>query len=123
MVNLLHARFWHYDGNHSSGRDCERYDPHGFGLDLISAMAYVADDWSQGYDSPDSEVGQILKQHGGNLDGVVVRHHKGDGFGHQVHVAATAAQWDALRKAQQIYAEGMNSQYDIEIDENGQPIY
>jgi hypothetical protein len=99
MANLLHARFWKYDGNHSGGHDCERYDPHGFGLDLIATMAYVAQDWEDSFGSPDSEVGQVLKQLGGNLDGVVVRHHKGDSFGHQVHVAATEAQWASLREA------------------------
>jgi hypothetical protein len=119
----LHARFWKYDGNHPSGHNCERYDPHGFGLDLISTMAYVADNWNMSYSSSDSEIGQILKQQGGNLDGVVVNHRKGDGFGHQVHVAATAEQWKAMQNAQRIYEEGMASQYANPIDENGQTIY
>jgi hypothetical protein len=33
---------------------------------------------------------------GVSLDGVIVRHHKGNDFGHQVHVAATKAQWEAV---------------------------
>jgi len=81
---LLHARFWHYDGNHSGGHDCERYDPHGLGLDLIAAMAYISES--------EYRVCRVV------LDGVVVRHHKGDDFGHQVHVAATQEQWDAMRQ-------------------------
>ena len=43
MVKLHHARFWKYTGNHSSGHDCDRYDPHEMGLPLISAMAYFAE--------------------------------------------------------------------------------
>ncbi len=82
---LLHARFWKYDGNHIDGRNCERYDPHGFGLDVISAMAYLVDS------------GEVWVS-GTYLDGVVVNHHKGDSFGHQVHVAATREQWDAVKK-------------------------
>ena len=78
MSNKLHARFWKYDGHHSGGHDCERYDPHQLGLNLISAMAYLSDS--------------------GELNDVTVRHHKGDGFGHQVHVAATPEQWDAAKK-------------------------
>ena len=84
MTKLLHARFWHYDGNHPSGHDCERYDPHGFGLKLISVMAYVGE--------------QEYSVCGVSLDDVVIRHHKGDNFGHQVHVAATAEQWKAMRQ-------------------------
>lgn len=83
MAKLTHARFWKYDGNHCSGRDCERYDPHGLGLTLISGMAYL------------SEYEYLVN--GVSLDGVVVRHHKGDSFGHQIHVAATKEQWDAVR--------------------------
>jgi hypothetical protein len=83
MSNLKHARFWHYDGNHHAGRNCERYDPHGYGLDAIAAMAYLGETEYQ--------------VNGTSLDGVVVRHHKGDDFGHQIHVAATDEQWDAVR--------------------------
>lgn len=78
----LHARFWKYDGNHPNGHDCERYDPHELGLELISGMAYVAE--------------QEYSINGVSLDGVIVSHHKGDGFGHQIHVAASREQWDAV---------------------------
>jgi len=35
---------------------------------------------------------------GVSLSGVIVNHHQGDDFGHQIHVAATAQQWAAMRK-------------------------
>lgn len=82
-MKKLHARFWKYDGNHHNGHDCERYDPHDFGLQNISTLAYLVDQ------------GEINIE-GEYLEGVVVNHHKGDDFGHQVHVAATAAQWAAV---------------------------
>lgn len=82
-ARLLHARFWKYTGNHFSGHDCDRYDPHGLGLPLISGMAYFAE--------------QEYSVNGVSLDGVVVRHHKGDAFGHQVHVAASQEQWEAVK--------------------------
>jgi hypothetical protein len=81
-MKLLHARFWKYDGNHLEGKDCERYDPHGFGLGLIARMAYIGETEYQVNGVP--------------LDGVIVRHHKGNDFGHQIHVAATKAQWEAV---------------------------
>jgi hypothetical protein len=34
------ATFWQYTGNHSNGRDHERHDPHGFGLQAIAIVAY-----------------------------------------------------------------------------------
>jgi len=83
-MTLLHARFWKYDGSHRSGHDCERYDPHELGLSLIRAMAYIAE--------------MERRVCGTILDGVVVNHHKGDGFGHQIHVGATREQWDAMKK-------------------------
>ena len=83
-MNRKHARFWRYDGNHHGGRDCERYDPHGFGLRLIRAMAYHAE--------------HEYSISGVSLRGVIVNHHQGDDFGHQIHVAATAQQWAAMRK-------------------------
>jgi hypothetical protein len=115
-MDRLHARYWHYDGNHHAGHDCERYDPHGFGLDLIATMANVASDWEDSFGNPDHEIGQLIKQHGGNLDGVVVRYHRGDGFGRQVHVAATEVQWAALKAADALLAEAYASQFEQYID-------
>lgn len=83
MPNLIHARFWHDDGNSPNGHDCLRHDPHNFGVELISAMAYAGEH--------EKEVMGV------SLDGVIVNHHKGDDFGHQVHVAATKEQWEAVR--------------------------
>ena len=78
----IHARFWKYTGSHQLGHDCERYDPHGLGLPVITALAGAVDS------------GEVHLC-GVPLEGVVVRHHKGDNFGHQVHVAANAEQWAA----------------------------
>ncbi|HEY9640141.1 MAG TPA: hypothetical protein V6C57_06635 [Coleofasciculaceae cyanobacterium] len=89
----LHARFWKYDGNHHNGRDCARYDPHELGLDLISGMAYVAE--------REYQVNSV------SLHDVVVRHHAGDSFGHQVHVAATREQWDAVAQYLTQYSESI----------------
>jgi hypothetical protein len=84
MSNLKHARYWKYDGNHHAGRDCERYDPHELGLELLGAMAYISE--------------REYQVCGVALDDVVVRHHKGNDFGHQIHVAATDEQWGAMRQ-------------------------
>ena len=83
--NLLHARFWKYTGNHPNGHDCERHDPHGFGLPLISGMAYLID-------------GGEVWVNGVSLSGAIARHHKGNSFGHQIHVAANREQWDAVKE-------------------------
>ncbi|MGA1024060.1 MAG: hypothetical protein ACO3TI_07455 [Aquiluna sp.] len=85
-MTKLHARFWKYTGNHPEGRDCERHDPHGFGIETIAAMAWLVD----------NDEAAVC---GVSLDEVVVRHHKGDpfSFGHQVYVAATREQWEAAK--------------------------
>lgn len=80
MTKLLHSRFWHYDGESPNSIG---YDPHKLGLELISTMAYVVEN-------------QI--NIGSPLDGVVVRHHRGDQYEHQVHVAASQQQWDAVKE-------------------------
>ena len=82
-MTLLQAEFWKCDGNHHGGGDCERYDPHGLGLEVISMMAYLVD---SGFQSVEDVA----------LTGVVVRHKDGDGFGHGVHIAATREQWSAV---------------------------
>ena len=82
-MKKIHARFWKYDGNHSKGHDCERYDPHGLGLRVISTLAWAVDS------------GEVHIC-GVPLEGATVRHHKGDDFGHQIHCAATADQWAAV---------------------------
>lgn len=92
---ILHARFWCCDGDYDANTSRVLYDPHEFGLKLMASMAYIVDwDWES----------QVC---GVSLDGVVVNHHEGDGFGHQVHVAATALQWEAMRR---FLEDGMNAQ-------------
>jgi hypothetical protein len=80
----LHASFWHYDGNHQNGHDCERRDPHSLGLSVIAAMAYLSE--------------REYRVCGVSLDNVVVIHGKGDGFGHEIKVIATKKQWDAMKQ-------------------------
>jgi hypothetical protein len=80
---LLHARYWKADG---TGENRTSYDPHGFGLKTLETM-----------DALINSLG--LKQvEGVSLNGVLVNHHKGDSFGHQVHIAATAEQWEAAKQ-------------------------
>lgn len=81
-MKKLHARFWKYDGNHHAGRDYQRYDPHGFGLDLISYVAYCADNGQ----FRDSKL---------NMADIKVAHFKGDSFGHEIEVAATQDIWES----------------------------
>lgn len=79
-MKKLHAKFWHYDGNHPNGKDCERYDPHNFGINLISYVAYCADN------------GQF-QSNKLNMADIKVSHSKGDSFGHEIDVAATQDIW------------------------------
>ena len=84
-TNLLHARYWKADG---TGENRTSYDPHRFRLKTMETM-----------DALINSLG--LKQvEGVSLDGVVVNHHKAKlaDIGHQVHVAATAEQWEAAKK-------------------------
>jgi hypothetical protein len=83
------ARFWKYTGNHHCGKDCERKDSHGFGLGLISAMAYWGDS-EEDYQAPlTHEETKLIK----------VSHHKGDSFGHEVTVSAPAEIWEKGEQA------------------------
>lgn len=87
---LLHARYWRADG---TGENQVSHDPHGFGLETIETLAIMVGEWN------------IKSYQGVSLAGVVVNHHKSRlcDIGHQVHVAATAEQWESARK----YWEGM----------------
>lgn len=82
------AKFWQYTGNHSGGKDCERKDPYGFGLALISAMAY----WAGGGDY------QEPITYGDTLQ-IKATHHKGDDFGHEVTVTAPIEVWERGKEA------------------------
>lgn len=70
-----------------NGHDCERYDPHGLGLGLIAAMAYISE--------------REYRVCGVSLDDVVVSHSKGNDFGHEIKVIATKEQWDAMKRFMQ----------------------
>lgn len=94
----LHAEFWHYDEPRLNGEDQSFYDPHGFGLALISEMAYVARDWIQ-WSQPNTEVGRLVSESGVCLKSVILREGKTDGLGHKIRIAATADQWEAVRQA------------------------
>ena len=77
------ARYWRYDGNHHAGRNHERHDPHNFGLSLIVAMSY----WGEDGDNPPAPLTWEDTQK------IVVKHHKGDEFGHEVTVSAPDEVW------------------------------
>ena len=83
-----HATFWRYDGNHSAGRDQDRQDPHGLGLELIAAMAY----WGDGGDYPAPITYEDTLQ-------IQVKHSKKDSFGHEVSVKAPTAVWQKGKEA------------------------
>lgn len=87
-MNNKRAKFWSYTGNHPNGQDCPRKDPHNFGLNLISAMAY----WGDGgdYQAPLTYADTLL---------IKVTHHKGDTFGHEVTVSAPAEIWQRGKEA------------------------
>ncbi|GIW59530.1 MAG: hypothetical protein KatS3mg087_0596 [Patescibacteria group bacterium] len=87
-MNNQTAKFWKYDGNHPNGSNHDRYDPHGFGLDVIAYTAYVGDGGD--YQNPlDYESAKLIK----------TKHHKGDSFGHEVTVSAPAEVWEKAKKA------------------------
>jgi len=77
------AKFWKYDGNHHNGHDCERHDPHNFGLKLISYMAF----WGDGghYEAP------LTYE---DTKHILVSHHEGDSFGHEITVKAPLSVWE-----------------------------
>ena len=90
-MKKLHASYWNYDGNHHAGHDCERYDPHGFGTNVISFLAYMADN--------DTAIPPLTYA---DLNEVKVIHSKGDGFGHEVKVSAPIEIWEKARTSQQL---------------------
>ena len=81
----LHASYWRYDRNHPNGKDCRRNDPHGFGIALISYLAYTVDGGAYG---------KLTQE---QLSQVKVVHCKGDSFGHEIKVSAPKEIWDAAK--------------------------
>jgi len=77
------AKFWKYDGNNPTGHDCERYDPHNFGLNLIAHMAFWGDG---GYDEAPLTYDDTKK--------ILVTHHRGNDFGHEITVKAPKDVWE-----------------------------
>lgn len=80
------AIFWKYCGNHPNGKDHERKDPHNFGLELISAVAYLGDG---GDCFPPITYADTLK--------IKTAHSKGDDFGHEVTVSAPLEVWEKVK--------------------------
>ena len=83
------ASFWKYQGN-ANGRNCERKDPHGFGLDLIAYLEYC--DRSGDFQTPltYTDIEDIK----------VIRHKKGStSFGQEITVKAPAQVWAKAKEA------------------------
>lgn len=85
----LHASYWNYDGNHHGGHDCQRKDPHGFGVKVIAFLAYLSDN---------DYVYPPLTH--ADLNQVKTIHSKCDGFGHEVKVSAPKSVWEKAKMAQ-----------------------
>ena len=83
---LLHARYWKYDGTSPQVPNTLKYDPHGLGIHVIQTLDAMINQFN------------VHQYQGVSLVGAIANHHKGDSFGHQVHVAATAEQWEAAKK-------------------------
>lgn len=85
LEKLLHARYWNYDGESPGVPNSIQHDPHGFGLETIQTLDVMLNDL------------EMRQYQGVSLVGAIANHHKGDSFGHQVHVAATIEQWEAAK--------------------------
>ena len=85
-TKLLHARYWRYDGESPQVPSTLKYDPHGFGIHVIQTLDAMINQFN------------VHQYQGVSLAGAIANHHKGNSFGHQVHVAATAEQWEAAKK-------------------------
>lgn len=85
----LRASFWKYQGNHDQGKDHPRKDPHGFGVDLISYMAWIVD-YGSDYYKPltPSDVSSIR-----------LSFKKADGFGQEIAVSAPKEVWQKARES------------------------
>jgi hypothetical protein len=82
------ASFWLYTGNHHNGSDCERKDPHGFGLDVIAYLDYC--DRSGDYQKPLTFA---------DIKSVKVSRAKNDSFGQECVVSATKEVWERAKQA------------------------
>ena len=85
------ATFWKYLGNHSAGRNCERKDPHSFGLALISFMEYLARSGNYQPHLQDADIERIK----------VTYHTPKDAFGQEITVSAPQEVWDRAKQFQE----------------------
>ena len=94
MTNLI-ASFWQYQGNHSSGKNCERKDTHNFGLDLIGYLAYCANSGDYQHPLRSSDIDKIA----------IVKHTKGaSSFGQEITVKAPSEVWVKGKEALEVMA-------------------
>lgn len=89
MKNLK-AKFWQYTGNSDAGHDCPRQDPHGFGIELISFLAYRAEHKVFASSLTEEDLNLVI----------VKRHNKTQSsFGIEITVAAPAEIWEKAAMA------------------------
>lgn len=84
------ATFWKYLGNHPEGGNRERKDPHGFGVELISFVEYLAR--SGNYQQPVDEF---------DVERIKVVRHCPDAFGQEITVSAPQEVWDRAKQLQE----------------------
>ena len=94
MSNLI-ASFWQYQSNHPNGKNCERKDPHNFGLDLISYLTYCASSGDYQHPLKNNDIDKVA----------VIRHTKNaSSFGQDITVKAPAEVWTKGREALEVMA-------------------
>lgn len=108
-----HATYWRYTGNHHNGRDCERRNPHGYFLEVISFLAH----WAENPDdlpplTPDDT--KKIK---------VTHHHRrralaGQSFGYEISVAAPPDVWHRAGLALQALQETISGSDDENDNKN-----
>ncbi|UQS95047.1 hypothetical protein Pam2_167 [Pseudanabaena phage Pam2] len=86
------ATFWKYLGSHPEVRNCERKDPHGFGLALISFMEYLARSGNYQRHLQDEFDIERIK---------VTYHTPKDAFGQEITVSAPQEVWDRAKQFQE----------------------
>jgi hypothetical protein len=82
------ATYYRYIGNHPEGEDRIRFDPHNFGIELISYMVSI-DDYGD-YVKP------LTKE---MVSRIKVERKKSDDFNTEIVVTASAEVWELARKS------------------------
>jgi hypothetical protein len=90
-MNNKKATFWKYQGNHHEGRNCERKDPHSFGLALISFMEYMHRSGNYQYPVDEFDIERIK----------ITKHKPKDAFGQEITVSAPQEIWDKAKQFQE----------------------